>query len=175
MIFTLRHTQIFTLERFMYADNNSIICSSEVVGRCNVPLIFQADYRSSLCFSCRSVDKYTIDGNPIIITISTQKCPYAWVRPTYASCRTYGEILTTLFMRFKSRDPVICIFITWSRDYDSNAIDRFTPKTKTINHSWQFGYPETVMDHELVQHVHILWNFILWNERILNHFISVQN
>ena len=37
----------------------------------------------------------------------------------------YGEILSTLFMRFKSRDPVICIFITWSRDYDSNAIDRF--------------------------------------------------
>ena len=43
---------------------------------------------------------------------------------------TYGEILTTLFMRFKSRDPVICIFITWSRDYDSNAIDRFYTKNK---------------------------------------------
>ena len=47
----------------------------------------------------------------------------------------YGEIHTTLFMRFKSRDPVICIFITWSRDYDSNAIDRFyTPKN--MNYSW---------------------------------------
>ena len=42
----------------------------------------------------------------------------------------YGEILTTLFMRFKSRDPVICIFITWSRDYDSNAIDRFYTKNQ---------------------------------------------
>ena len=42
----------------------------------------------------------------------------------------YGEILTTLFMRFKSRDPVICIFITWSRDYDSKAIDRFYNKNK---------------------------------------------
>ena len=43
----------------------------------------------------------------------------------------YGEILTTLFMTFKSRDPDICIFITWSRDYDSNAIDRFYTKNKT--------------------------------------------
>ena len=43
---------------------------------------------------------------------------------------SYGEILTTLFMRFKSRDPVICIFITWSCDYDSNAIDRFYTKNK---------------------------------------------
>ena len=75
----------------------------------------------------------------------------------------YGEILTTLFMRFKSRDPVICIFITWSRDYDSNAIDRFyTKNKKNMNYFWQSGYPETVMDHELVQHVHILWNFNLW-------------
>ena len=69
----------------------------------------------------------------------------------------YGEILTTLFMRFKSRDPVICIFITWSRDYDSNVIDRFyTKNKKNVNYSWQSGYPETVKDHELDQHVHIL-------------------
>ena len=74
----------------------------------------------------------------------------------------YGEILTTLFMRFKSRDPFICIFITWSRDYDSNAIDRFyTKNKKNMNYSWQSGYPETVMDHGLVQHVHILRNFNL--------------
>ena len=46
------------------------------------------------------------------------------------TCHSYGEILTTLFMRFKSRDPVICIFITWSRDYDSYAIDRFYTKNK---------------------------------------------
>ena len=38
----------------------------------------------------------------------------------------------------------------------------FTPKTKNMNYSWQSGYPETVMDHGLVQNVHILWNFNLW-------------
>ena len=86
----------------------------------------------------------------------------------------YGEILTTLFMRFKSRDPVICIFITWSRDYDSNAIDRFYTKNKNMNYSRQSGYPETVMDHELDQHVHILWNFNLWKSRILNHFLTAE-
>ena len=40
----------------------------------------------------------------------------------------------------------------------------FTPdqKQKNMNYSWQPGYPETVKEHELVQHVRILWNFNLW-------------
>ena len=46
--------------------------------------------------------------------------------------KTYGEIPTSLFMRFKSRDPVICILIRWSRDYDPNAINRFYTKNKNI-------------------------------------------
>ena len=50
----------------------------------------------------------------------------------------------------------------------------FTPKTKSMNYSRQSGYPETVMDHELVQHVHILWNFNLWKSRILNHFLTAE-
>ena len=50
----------------------------------------------------------------------------------------------------------------------------FTPTTKNMNYSWQFGYSETVMDHELVQYVHILWNFNLWKERILNHFMTAE-
>ena len=50
----------------------------------------------------------------------------------------------------------------------------FTPKTKSMNYSRQSGYPETVMDHELVQHVHILWNFNLWKSRTLNHFLTAE-
>ena len=46
---------------------------------------------------------------------------------------SYGESLTILFMLIKSRDPVIRIFITWSRDHDSNAINRLYKKT--VNHS----------------------------------------
>ena len=51
------------------------------------------------------------------------------------------KFLPLYSLDFKSRDPVICIFITWSRDYDSNAIDRFYTKNKTMNYSWQSGYP----------------------------------
>ena len=47
-------------------------------------------------------------------------------------------------------------------------------KQKNMNYSWQSGYPETVMDHELVQLVHILWNFNLWKWRILNHFMIAE-
>ena len=50
----------------------------------------------------------------------------------------------------------------------------FTPKTKNMNYSWQSGYPETVMDHELVQHVHILCNLNLCKKRILNHFTTAE-
>ena len=50
----------------------------------------------------------------------------------------------------------------------------FTPKNKNINCPWQSGYPETVKDHELVQHVHILGNFNLWKQRILNHFMTAE-
>ena len=88
---------------------------------------------------------------------------------------TYGEILNTLFMRFKSRDPLIYIFFTWSRDYDSNAFNRFyTKNKKNMNYSWQSGYPESVMDHELVHHVHILWYFNLCIVCILNHFTTAE-
>ena len=50
----------------------------------------------------------------------------------------------------------------------------FTPKTKNMNYSWLSGYPETVLDHELVQHVLFLCNINLCKKRILNHFKTAE-
>ena len=50
----------------------------------------------------------------------------------------------------------------------------FTPKTKNMNYSWLSGYPETVIDYELVQHVYILCNLNLRKKRILNHFRTAE-
>ena len=50
----------------------------------------------------------------------------------------------------------------------------FTPKTKNMNYSRLSGYPKTVLDHDLVQHVHILCNLNLCKRRILNHVTTAE-
>ena len=82
----------------------------------------------------------------------------------------YGKMLTTLFIRFKSRDPVICIIITWSRDYNPHADNRFYTKKRELFLAIRIS--KTVVGQELVQHAQIRRNLNLCIQHVLDHFMT---